>query len=60
MQTVESYWNRVNRKFKRMMGVSSAQLALHLNEFMWRERYWKTAGQAFNNVCADIHSQYPV
>ena len=50
-QTVE---NRVKTKFKQMMGVSSAQLALHLDEFMWRERYGKTAGQAFNNVCADI------
>jgi transposase-like protein len=47
-QTVESYWNRVKRKFKRMMGVSSAQLPLHLDEFMWRERYGKTAGQGFH------------
>ena len=59
-QTVESYWNRVKTKFKRMMGVSSAQLALHLHEFTWRERYRKTAGQAFTNVCADISIQYPV
>ena len=59
-QTVESYWNRVKTKFKRMMGVSSAQLALHLDEFVWRERYGKTAGQAFTNVCADISTQYPV
>ena len=59
-QTVESYWNRVKTKFKRMKGVSSAQLALHLDEFMWRERYGKTAGQAFNNVCTDISTQYPV
>ena len=58
-QTVESYWNRVKRKFKRVMGVSSAQLALHLDEFMWRERHRKTAGQAFTNVCADISTQYP-
>ena len=59
-QTVESYWNRVKTKFKRMLGVSKAQLALHLDEFMWRERHGKTAGQAFNNVCADISTQYPV
>ena len=59
-QTVESYWNRIKRKFKRMMGVSSRQLALHLDEFMWRERYGKTAGEAFTNVCADISRQYPV
>ena len=58
-QKVESNWNRVKTKFKRMMGVSSAQLALHLDEFMWRERYGKTASQAFN-MCADISTQYPV
>ena len=50
-QTVESYWNRVKTKFKRMMDVSSALLTLHLDKFMWRERYGKTASQAFNNVC---------
>ena len=59
-QSVESYWNRVKRKFKRMMGVTSHQLALHLDEFMWRERYEKTAGEAFTNVCVDISTQYPV
>ena len=59
-QTVESYWNRVKTKIKQMKGVSSAQLPLHLDEFMWRERYGQTAGQAFTNVCADISEQYPV
>ena len=59
-QSVESYWNRVKTKFKRMKGVSANQLALHLDEFMWRERYGTTAGQAFTNVCADISTQYPV
>ena len=59
-QTVASYWNRVKTKFKRMKGVSSAQLPLHLDEFMWRERYGQTADQAFTNVCADISTQYPV
>ena len=49
-QSVESYWNRVKTKFKRMKGVSANQLALHLDEFMWRERYGTTAGQAFTNV----------
>ena len=55
-QKVESYWpwNSVKTKFKRMMGVSSAQLALHLDEFMWRKRHGKTASQVLNNVCADI------
>ena len=38
-QGVDSYWNRVKRKFKRMMGVSADHLASHLDEFMWREFY---------------------
>ena len=37
-QNVESYWNRVKRRFKTMMGVSSDQLPSYLDEFMWRER----------------------
>ena len=37
MQTAESYWNRLKTKFKQMKGVSERQLALHLDEFMWRE-----------------------
>ena len=59
-QTVESYWNRVKTKFKRMKGISSQQLPLHLDEFLWRERYGTTAGEVFTNVCTDISRQYPV
>ena len=59
-QTAESYWNRVKTKFKRMKGVSERQLALHLDEFMWRERHGRTAGMAFRNICRDIKDQYPV
>ena len=44
-QNVESYWNRVKTKFKRMKGVSSNQLALHLDEFMWRERHGSLQGE---------------
>ena len=57
-QSVESYWNQVIRKFKRMMGVTLHQLALHLDDFVWRERYEKTAGEPFTNVCVDIRPQY--
>ena len=59
-QAIESYWNRVKTKFKRMKGVSSDQLPLHLDEFMWRERHGSTAGEAFRGICADISTQYPV
>ena len=54
MQTAESYWNRLKTKFKQMKGVSERQLALHLDEFMWRECHGKTAGMAFRNICRDI------
>ena len=36
-QHVESYWNRVKTKFKRMKGVQSTMLDSYLGEFMWRE-----------------------
>ena len=37
-QNVESYWNRVKTKFKRMKGCDGDQLPSYLDEFMWRER----------------------
>ena len=38
-QNVESYWNRVKGKFKRMKGVHEDMLSSYLDEFMWRERH---------------------
>ncbi len=35
-QNVESYWNRVKTKFKRMKGVHEVMLPSYLDEFMWR------------------------
>ena len=37
-QNIESYWNRVKIKLKRMRGCHSTQLPSYLDEFMWRER----------------------
>ena len=59
-QHVESYWNRVKTKFKRMMGVQCAQMPSHLDEFMWRERYGDTDIKCFDNIIRDIAIQYPV
>ena len=59
-QNVESYWNRVKRRFKAMMGVGSTQLPSYLDEFMWRERWGKTKDEAFASLMTDIASQYPV
>jgi hypothetical protein len=41
-------------------GCHTARLALHLDQFMWRGSYGKTAGLAFTNICADISTQYPL
>ena len=53
-QNIESYWNRVKKKFKTMKGVHSHQLASYLDEFMWRERYGRTNEEAFNSILTDI------
>lgn len=59
-QSIESYWNRSKIKFKRMKGCHASVLPSYLDEFMWRERYGKTANEAFNSILRDIASQYPV
>ena len=59
-QHIESYWNRVKCKFKRMMGVERGQMASYLDEFMWRERYGETDMQCYTNIMRDIAQQYPV
>ena len=59
-QHVESYWNRVKSKFKRMKGCHEVQLPSYLDEFMWRERYGTTASSSLDNIIADIATQYPV
>ena len=59
-QTVESYWNRVKTKLKRMKGCAAHQLASYLDEFMWRERHGRTASEALQNIMRDISTQYPV
>ena len=59
-QTVESYWNRVKTKLKRMKGCDGDQLPSYLDEFMWRERYGKTGNEALQNIMRHIARQYPV
>lgn len=59
-QAVESYWNRVKGKLKRMKGCTAAQLASYLDEFMWKERYGAGRRQAFVNIMDDIAAVYPV
>ena len=59
-QNIESYWNRVKTKLKRMKGCHEHQLASYLDEFMYRERFGCTATDCFNSIIADIATQYPV
>ena len=59
-QNVESYWNRVKTKFKRMKGVHLTHLPSYLDEFMWRERNGQGARMAYRNIMRDIAAQYPV
>jgi len=56
---IESYWNRVKTKLKRMRGCHRHQLPSYLDEFMWFERHGKTSRQAFNSICRDIALKYP-
>ena len=59
-QNIESYWARTKRKFKRMKGVAEEQLPSYLDEFMWRERYGRTAREAYNNIITHIAEFYPI
>ena len=59
-QHVESYWNRVKTKLKRMKGCHADQVPGYLDEFMWRERWGRAARSALQNIMADIATQYPV
>ena len=49
-QNMESYWNRVETKLKRMKGCHADQLPSYLDEFMWRERHGSTRRMAFQNI----------
>ena len=59
-QFIESYWNRVKIKLKRMRGCHRDELPSYLDEFMWFERHGKTVHGAFHNICRDIKHKYPV
>ena len=59
-QNIESYWNRVKMRIKRMKGCREIEISGYLDQFMWRERHGDSAVEAFNNICRDIATQYPV
>jgi transposase-like protein len=59
-QNIESYWNRVKTKFKRMKGVHEEMLSSYMDEFMWREQHGQTASTTLQNIMRDIALHYPV
>lgn len=59
-QNVESYWNRVKVKLKRMRGCAAKEVSSYLDEFMWRERFGKTPQEAMDGIIQAIAQQYPV
>ena len=59
-QSIESYWNRVKTKFKRMKGVQCTMMSSYLDEFMWRERHGRTDSAALRSLCRYISTRYPV
>ena len=59
-QNVESYWNRVKTKLKRMRGCHAEQLPSYLDGFLWRERYGRSGGEAWINIINDVAAQYTV
>ena len=58
-QNIESYWNRVKGKFKRMKGVHEDMVDSYIDEFMWRERHGRTASTAASSLFRDISLRYP-
>ena len=60
-QNVESYWNRVKTKLKRMKGCHEQQFPSYLlDEFMYRERYGTNDYDCWVSILQDIATQYPV
>ena len=45
-KSIESYWNRVKTKLKRVKGCHAHQLVSYLDEFMWREQHGTTYSDA--------------
>ena len=51
MQNIESYWNWVKMKFKRIKGVHEAMLMSYLDKLIWRERHGTATSTALASLC---------
>ena len=49
-KNIESYWNCVKIKIKRMRVCHHEQLASYLDEYMYREKYGSTARELFDSI----------
>ena len=54
-QNVESYWQRVKCKLKRMKGCHAEQLPSYLDEFLWSERHGRCGVAAMRNIPSVIY-----
>ena len=56
-QAIESYWNKHKSHIKMMRGCRRNSLHEYLQEFMWRDRFYRNA---FDNLCNHISLQFPM
>jgi hypothetical protein len=52
--SVENYWQRCKRRFKRVYGVARGLIPSYLDEFMWLERYGRTFSQRWVNTLSHM------
>lgn len=57
-QTIESFWNKVKRKWKRQNGTSAALFSSYVDEFVWRS--YSNNMNIFSFLLLTIRQQYPV
>ena len=57
---IESYWERVKGKLKKMKGCKHEFIPSYLDEFLWKDKYGSSSVEVFSNLQRDIALQYPV
>ena len=60
VHNVESYWERVKGKLKKMKRCKHEFISLYLDEFMWKDNYRGSSSAVFASLLRDITTQYPV
>ena len=54
----EAYWSRAKQKIKAVYGSRLYMIPSYLDEFMWRKRYGKSVGAAFDSMLRVIAEHY--